>query len=39
MAFEDNEHYRRYIGEIKNTIQRLEVEVMFINNSKEVKYL
>ena len=39
MAFEDNEHYRRYIGEIRNTIQRLELEVMFINNSKEVKYL
>jgi hypothetical protein len=39
MAFEDNEYYRRYIEEIKNTLKKLEIDVILVDNSKRVQYL
>lgn len=39
MAFYDNEYYRNYIGPIKNTLKTLNIDVIFVNDSKDVAYL
>jgi hypothetical protein len=36
MAFDDNEYYREYIDSIKNTLVDLNIEVIFVNNRKEI---
>lgn len=38
MAFEDNDHYRRHVGTIKNVLDYLKIEVLFINENKKVLY-
>lgn len=38
MAFEDNKHYRKFIDEIKSSLEKVTIEVLLINENKEVLY-
>lgn len=38
MAFEDNEHYRKYVKVVKNALEDLKIEVLFINENKDVLF-
>ena len=38
MAFEDNKHYRKFIDEIKSSLEKVNIEVLLINDNKEVLY-
>jgi hypothetical protein len=39
MAFDDNEYYRKYIDDIKTILKKLNFEVLFVNDFREVSYL
>ncbi len=39
IAFEDNEYYRKHVEEIKQALNDLSIDVLFVKQDKEIKYL